>query len=88
MYHINILLGDFIAEVGGEDIFKPTVCNKSLHEINNDNSVRDINLAISKNLIFMSTIFPHCSVYKYTWTFRDGKTHIQFGRILINKIYY
>jgi hypothetical protein len=29
--HMNILLGDFNAKVGGEDIFKPTFGNKSLH---------------------------------------------------------
>jgi hypothetical protein len=31
-YHMKILLGTFIAKVGREDIFKPTVGSKSLHE--------------------------------------------------------
>jgi hypothetical protein len=35
-YHMKILLGDFDAEVGREDIFKPTIGNESLHEISND----------------------------------------------------
>jgi hypothetical protein len=39
-YHMNILLGDFKAKVGREDIFKPTIGNKSLHKISNDNGVR------------------------------------------------
>jgi hypothetical protein len=34
---MKILLGDFSAKVGRKDIFKPTVVNDSLHEINNDN---------------------------------------------------
>jgi hypothetical protein len=34
--------------IGGEDIFKPTIGNESLHEISNDNGV--INFATSKNL--------------------------------------
>jgi hypothetical protein len=35
-YHMKILLGDFNAKVGREDIFKPTIGNVSLHEISND----------------------------------------------------
>jgi hypothetical protein len=30
-YYIKILLGDIIAKVGREDIFKPTIGNESLH---------------------------------------------------------
>jgi len=36
-YHMTILLGDFNAKFGREDIFKPTVGNENLHEDNNDN---------------------------------------------------
>jgi hypothetical protein len=34
-----MLLGDSNAKVGREEIFKPTIGNKSLHEICNDNGV-------------------------------------------------
>jgi hypothetical protein len=44
-YHMKILLGDFNAKVGREDIFKPTIGNKSVHEIRNDNIVRLVNFA-------------------------------------------
>jgi hypothetical protein len=47
---MKILLGDFNAVVGREDIFKLTVENESLHEISNDNGVRLVNFATSKNL--------------------------------------
>jgi hypothetical protein len=36
-YHIKILLGDFSAKVGREDIFKPTIGNESLHKVSNEN---------------------------------------------------
>jgi hypothetical protein len=48
---MKILLGDFSAEVGREDIFKPTTMNKSSHEISNDSGVRVVNFATSKNLV-------------------------------------
>jgi hypothetical protein len=72
-YDTKILLGDFNAKVGREDIFKPTIGNESSHEINNDNGVRVVNFATSKNLVVKSTMFPYCSIHKYTWTSPDGK---------------
>ena len=39
-YHTKILLGDFNAKVGRENIFKPTIGNKILHQESNDNGVR------------------------------------------------
>jgi hypothetical protein len=44
---MKILLGDFNAKVGREDIYKPTIGNESLHEISNDNGVRVVNFATS-----------------------------------------
>jgi hypothetical protein len=49
-YHMKILLGDFNAKVGKGDIFKPTFGNENLHKISNDNGVRVVNFATSKNL--------------------------------------
>jgi hypothetical protein len=66
-YDMKILLGDFNAKVGREDIFKPTIGNESSHEISNDNGVRVVNFAAFKNLVVKSTMFPHHSIQKYTW---------------------
>jgi hypothetical protein len=46
---MKILLGDFNANVGKENIFKPTNGNERLYEIRNDNGVRVVNFATSKN---------------------------------------
>jgi hypothetical protein len=70
---------------GREDIFKPTIGNESSHKISNDNVVRLVNFATSKNLRVKSTTFPHCNVYKYTWTSPDGKTHNQIDHILVDR---
>jgi hypothetical protein len=63
---MKILLGNFKAKVGRENIFKPTIGNESLHEISNDGGVRIVNFATSKNLVVKSTIFPHRKIHKYT----------------------
>jgi hypothetical protein len=83
-YHMKIV-GDFIAKVGKEDIFKLTIRNESLHELSNDNGVRLVNFATSKNLRVKSTMFPHCSIHKYTWTYPDRKTHNQIDLILVDR---
>jgi hypothetical protein len=44
---MKILLGDFSAKVGRENIFKPTNRNESSHEISNDYGFRVVNFATS-----------------------------------------
>jgi hypothetical protein len=66
LYHMKIVLENFRAKVGREDIFKPTTENENLHEISNNNGVRVVNFATSKNLIAKSTMFPHPNIHKFT----------------------
>jgi hypothetical protein len=61
---MKILLGDFNAKVCMEDILKPTIVNENLREINNDNGVRVVNLATSKNLIVKNTMSQH-NIHKF-----------------------
>jgi hypothetical protein len=63
-YHMNILLGDLNAKVGRQEIFKPTTGNESLYKISNDNGVRLIRFATSKNLTLKSTMVPHLNLHK------------------------
>jgi hypothetical protein len=81
---MKIFLGDFNAKVGREDIFKPIIGNESLHEASNDNAVRGVNFATSKNLILKST-FPRRDTHKHTWTSPDGTTHNHINHVLIDK---
>jgi hypothetical protein len=71
---MKILLRDFNAKVGREEIFKPIIVSESLLEANKDNGVRVVISATSKNLIVNST-FPHCGIHKHTWTSPDSVTH-------------
>jgi endonuclease/exonuclease/phosphatase family metal-dependent hydrolase len=79
------MLRDFNAEVGREDIFKPTIGNESLHKIGDDNGVRLANFATSKNLRVKSMMFPHSSIHKYTWTSPDGNPHREIDHILVDR---
>jgi hypothetical protein len=79
------MLGDFNAKVGREEIFKPTIGNERLHEISNDNGVRVVNFATTKNLTVKSTVFPHRNIHKFIWTSPDVRTHNQFRHILTDR---
>jgi hypothetical protein len=76
------LLGDFSAKVWRENMFKSAIGNESLHEISNDNGVRVVNFATSKNGIVKSTMFPHCNIHKYTLTSEGGEMHNKICHIL------
>jgi exonuclease III len=66
-YHKKILLGDFNAKVGEEDICKLMTGKESLHKINNDNEVTVSN-TISKNLLKVQCfhIAPIINLLGYT----------------------
>ena len=69
-----------------DGIFKQTTRNESLHQDSNDNGVRIVNFAASKNLVVK--MFPHRNLHKYTWTSPDGKTDNQTDDILIEIRWY
>jgi len=75
------LLGDFIAKLEREDIFKQTIGNESLHQHSNDNGVRIVNFTTSKNLVVDSMMYLHQNIHKYTWNSPDGKTDNQIDHI-------
>jgi endonuclease/exonuclease/phosphatase family metal-dependent hydrolase len=53
--------------------------------VTNCNGVRLINFATSKNVVVRSTMFPHHSIHKYTWTSPDRKTHNHIDYVLIDR---
>jgi hypothetical protein len=64
---VKILLGNFNAKVGREDIFKPTIGNGSPHHDRNDNSVGRVNFSTLKNLALKITM--HITVVNYVQYF-------------------
>ena len=82
---MKMLLGDFNAKVGRENIFKATIGQESLHQDSNDYGVGLVNFATSQNLVVKSMMFPHWNIHKYTCTSPDGKTHNQIDHVLIDR---
>jgi len=63
---MKILLGDFNAKLGRENIFKPMIGNDSLQEDNNDNGVRIVKFATSEHIVVKCTMYPRRNIQKYT----------------------
>jgi hypothetical protein len=82
-YHMKVLLWDFSAKVGREDIFKPTIGSDNLHAISNGNGLRVVNFVTSKNLIAKSVMFPQHKIHKFTWMSNNGRTHNHIDHIVI-----
>ena len=79
---IKIILGDFNAKVGEEDIYKPTIGNESLHNETN-NGIKMIQFAHSNGFNVRST-FPHEDIHKETWYVAGGRTANQIDHFFIS----
>jgi hypothetical protein len=79
-YPVKILVGDFSAKIGREDIFNPTIGKGSLYEISNDNGVR-VKVATSKHLTVKSKMLTPHDIPNFTWASPDGKTENQIDYI-------
>ena len=73
LFMVPISLVPFNAKVGRENIFKPTIGNESLLQDSNDNGVRIVNFATSKNVVVKSAMFSHRHIHKCTWTSLMGR---------------
>ena len=67
--------------MGRENKFKPTIENESPHQVSNDNGVRTVNFATSKNLVVKSTMF-------HTETFINTPGPLLMGRSTTRLITY
>jgi hypothetical protein len=72
-HHMKIVLEDFNAKIGKEDIVKPIIWNEGLHKISNDNGVIVVNFATYKNVVMKSTS-------SYAVTFINSLGHLPMER--------
>ncbi|XP_070137980.1 uncharacterized protein [Drosophila bipectinata] len=78
----KILLGDFNAKVGQEDIFGATVGRFSLHETTSSNGLILIGFAAAHNMVVRSTGFRHLDIHKASWLSR--LTRYQIDHVVID----
>ncbi|KPU81866.1 uncharacterized protein Dana_GF27359, partial [Drosophila ananassae] len=83
-HDIKILLGDFNAKVGREDIFGATVGQFSLHETTSSNGLRLIGFAAAHNMVVRSTGFRHLDIHKASWLSPDRLTRNQIDHVVID----
>ncbi|XP_055855997.1 uncharacterized protein LOC129919171 [Episyrphus balteatus] len=83
-YDIKIVLGDFNAKLGREDIFGSTVGKHSLHDNTSDNGFRLVDFAAGQNVVIASTRFPYLKIHKGTWKSPDQSTVNQIDHIAID----
>jgi hypothetical protein len=82
---MKILLGDLNTEVGTEDTIEPTIWNENLHEICNDNDIRVLKCATSKNLSRMQCSHIVTLSNKCNCLSLHGKVYNQTDHVLIGK---
>lgn len=59
-----IVLGDFNAKLGKENIFRATIGYYSLHDITSENGLRSIVFASGGGLFVKNTMLPHNDINK------------------------
>ncbi|XP_039297365.1 uncharacterized protein LOC120354375 [Nilaparvata lugens] len=82
---IKMILGDMNAKIGKEMVFQRVAGLHSLHEESNDNGMRVLDFAMSRNMIVASTQFPRKEIHKWTWTSPDGQHHNQIDHVLVDR---
>jgi hypothetical protein len=77
----KIIVGDFNAKRGREEVFKLDIGKCSPHATSNENVISAIDFASDDNMIIKGTYFQHKNVHKETSQSPDGITNNQFDHI-------
>jgi hypothetical protein len=84
--NIKILLEDWNAKMGTEEIYQGLIDRHIIYLNCNNNGQSSVDFAAAKNMVVSSTCFPHKEIHKQTWRSPDGKTNNQIEHILIDKM--
>lgn len=82
---VRILIGNFNAQIGREQIYWEYAGRHSAHELTNDNGSRLMSFAASRYMFVRNTKFEHKEIHKITWKGPSGNAENQIDHILIDK---
>lgn len=82
-YCVKIVIGDFNAKVGREEMYQPTIGRESLHDRSNDNGTRLIHFCMTNGLTLSNTYFPRKDIYKQTWVASNRVVKNQIDHVMI-----
>ena len=81
---VNILMGDFNAKIGKDNIgYEDIMGQHGLGDMN-ENGECFANICASNNLVIGGSIFPHKRIHKAIWVSPDHSTENQIDHICIN----
>ncbi|KAI8121895.1 Craniofacial development protein 2 [Lucilia cuprina] len=82
-HDVKIVLGDFNAKIGKENVFGPIVGKFSLHDETSENGMRLIDFAAARNMVISSTRFKHLDIHKATCAHRKNRRN-QIDHVIID----
>lgn len=81
----KLVMGDWNAKVGQEEIYQPTIGKYSLHDQSNENGRFMIDFAMGRDMKIKSTCYEHRNIHKGTWMSPDGRNVNQIDHILVER---
>ncbi|XP_058828115.1 uncharacterized protein LOC131688008 [Topomyia yanbarensis] len=82
-HDVKIVIGDLNAQVGQEVEYRPVIGRFSAHQQTNENGLRLIDFATSKNMVIRSTFFHHRLLHRYICR-SPQQTETQIDHVLID----
>ena len=79
-HNICIIMGDFNAKVGSDNLTYESTMGKHGMGERNDNGTRLVEFCSENGMVITGTIFQHKNIHKYTWTSPDSNTNNQIDR--------
>jgi hypothetical protein len=83
-HDLLIVMGDFNAKVGEDNVGVERAMGREGVDTMNENGERLAELCMQSNLIIGGTIFAHKEIHKLTWHSPDGVTKNQIDHLCIN----